>query len=515
MTSLAPFATRYAPNAMVCSVDELASSAGIAMLRGGGSAADAAIAASAVLAVTAQHLCGLGGDLFALVHRPGDERPAVLNASGRAGSGADPGRLRAEGHMSMPLRGDIRAVPVPGCVDGWLALHERFGRLPLGDVLAPARRYAADGFPASPTLAAAAVQLAGLPDAADYTAGGPLNPGDLVQRPGVARTLAAIAERGREGFYGGEFGERLLELGQGEFTADDLVFTNADWVEPLGLEAWDRRLWTVPPNSQGYIALAAAWIAAGLELPRDPEDGLWAHLLIEAARQAGHDRDEVLHERAEGAALLDRERLVPRREAIRPDRAAALDVPRASGDTIYLCAVDAERMGVSFIQSNYMGFGSLLIVPEVRIFLQNRGAGFSLLEGHPAEYGPGKRPPHTLSPALVTRADGSLDAVLGTMGGDSQPQILLQVLARRYAASESPAEAISAQRWILTGKAGVALESHAPESWLEGLDARGHRIERRPSWGGEFGHAHLIAVEPDHLAGAADPRSLGGSAAAY
>ena len=515
MPTLAPYATRYAPSGMVASIDHLASSAGVAMLRAGGSAADAAIAANAVLAVTAQYVCGLGGDLFALVHRPGDERPACLNASGRAGSGADPERLRAEGHSEMPRRGDIRAVPVPGCVDGWVALHERFGRLPLDEALEPARVYAEEGFPATPQLAAAVVQLEGVAHADDFTGHGPLRPGSLVQRRGVARTLAAVAADGRRGFYQGEFGERLLELGNGEYTVADLARTYADWVDPISVEAWGRRVWSVPPNSQGYVTLSAAWIADALELPADPNDVLWAHLLLEACRQAGFDRDDVLSEDASGEELLATERLKHRLAGIDPRRAATLGGVPAGGDTIFLCAVDRDGMGVSLIQSNYMGFGSLVVVPEVGIFLQNRGAGFSLELGHPAEYGPGRRPPHTLAPALVTHPDGSLAAVLGTMGGDAQPQIVLQLLARLYGAGEEPGETIAAPRFTLRRADAVVLEGHAPASWVDGLAARGHAVERGPAWTSEFGHAHLIAVENGVLAGAADPRSLGGAAAGY
>src|SRR4051794_25032107 len=205
-----PFTSRYARSGMVCAVDHLAAQAGVEILRAGGNAVDAAIATSAVLAVTTQHMCGMGGDLFALVHEPNNPEPAALNASGRAGSGADADRLRAEGHNEMPPSGDIRAVPVPGCVDGWLTLHERFGRLPLADVLAPATSYAADGFPASPILAAVASLVADLPGGADFTAAS--HPGASVRRPGVARCLQAIVEQGREGFYGGEFGTGLLAL---------------------------------------------------------------------------------------------------------------------------------------------------------------------------------------------------------------------------------------------------------------------------------------------------------------
>jgi gamma-glutamyltranspeptidase / glutathione hydrolase len=512
--TLAPYSTQYARNGMVASIDQLASGAGVAMLRAGGSAADAAIAANAVLTVTAQHLCGLGGDLFALVYRPGDDVPGCLNASGRAGSGADPERLRAEEHATMPLRDDIRATPVPGCVDGWIALHERYGRLSLGEVLEPARRYAEEGFAATPLLAESAKHLEGVAHAEDYTGSGELRRGGVVRRPGVARALATIAADGRRGFYQGEFGERLLEAGNGEFTVDDLVRSQADWVEPISVEAWGKRVWGVPPNSQGYVTLAAAWIAAGLELP-DPSDGLWAHLLVEASRQAGFDRDDVLHEDASADELLSPERLEPRRDAIDPERAAALAPVQAAGDTIYLCAVDRDGMGVSLIQSNYRGWGSMVVLPELRIFLQNRGAGFSLEPGHPAEYGPGRRPPHTLAPALLTNADGSPAAVLGTMGGDAQPQIVLQLLARLLSAGEAPGDAIAAPRFILGTDGGVAVEDRAPEAWFEGLAERGHTVERREAWSHEFGHAHVIAVHEGLLGGAADPRSLSGAAAGY
>src|SRR4051812_12741213 len=218
---MAPFMSRYAANGMVCAVDHLAAQSGLAMVRAGGTATDAAVATSAVLAVTTQHMCGMGGDLFALVHdaaAPGP--PAVLNASGRAGSGADPDRLRAEGHTQMPFRGDIRSVPVPGCVDGWLALHERHGRLPLADVLAPARSYAAEGFAASPLLAASTALIADVEGADDFVGGGRLRGGDIVRRPGVARGLDAIVAEGRDGWYGGEFGEGLLALGGGEYSPD-------------------------------------------------------------------------------------------------------------------------------------------------------------------------------------------------------------------------------------------------------------------------------------------------------
>jgi gamma-glutamyltranspeptidase/glutathione hydrolase len=521
--------TRHAPNGMVASVDHLASAAGVAMLERGGNAADAAVAASAVMAVVAPHLCGMGGDLFALVHDPrdgGGGPPAALNASGRAGSGADPARLRQEGHDTMPFRGDVRAAPVPGCVDGWLALHSRYGRSPLGVVLGRAMGYATNGFPASPLLASMVEQLHGVAGSEDLSSR-PLRPGDLVRRPGLARALDAIIHLGRAGFYQGEFGKGLLSLGGGEFGAADLDQPLADWVVPLGVRVWEHHLWTIPPNSQGYLTLLGAAVAEGLPLPDDPGDPAWVHLLVEAARAAAYDRPAILHEGADVATLLAADEVGRRRGLVNVERRGTLVSPTGMGDTMYLGAIDADRMGVSLIQSNASGFGCGLFEATTGIGLHNRGIGFSLSPGHPAEYGPGRRPPHTLAPALITRADGTLRSVVGTMGGDAQPQILLQVITRFLRHGQSPGAAIGGPRWVLSGgrhgfdtwsdpdAARVAIEASAPPAWEPGLEERGHQVDVVPGVVGTFGHAQLIEVRPDGLAGAADPRSLVGAASGY
>ncbi len=526
----APYVTARAPRAMVAAVDRLAAEAGVAALRAGGSVADAAVAASATLAVTTPHMCGMGGDLFAVVTRPGSP-PEVLNASGRAGSGADPERFRAEVGTVMPFREDIRLVTVPGCVDGWLALHERHGRLPLADVLADALGYATDGFPASPLLAAKAPEVVGRPGADDLTSVAPLRAGTRVRRPGVARSLQAIVDDGRAGFYEGEFGRGLIELGAGEFTPDDLARDQADWVEPVRIRAWGHDLWGPPPNSQTYLTLASAWMAECVGLPAGvdgPDDPLWAHVLVEATRQAGHDRLSVLHEHADGDALLDPARLGPRADAIDPDTAGKLPAPAAAGGTIFLAVADADGNGVALIQSNAAGFGSYLVEPSTGIFLHNRGCGFSLVPGHPAEYGPGRRPPHTLAPVVATRPDGSLHAIVGTMGGDSQPQVVLQLLARLLAAGQDPATAVAAGRWVLGSRRDptfdvwqepesirVRVEGHAPAAWASGLADRGHPVEPMDDYDDRAGHAHVIVRHDDHLAGAADPRALGGGVAVW
>ncbi len=528
MTVLAPSFAVRGLRGMVSSVDTLASGAGLEMLRRGGSAVDAAIAANAVLTVTLPNQCGLGGDLFALVATP-DAGVHSLVAAGRAGSGADAAALRERGERTIPPAGP-ESVTIPGCVDGWLALHERFGRLPLSEVLEPGIRYAAEGFPVSVFAAQAIAKRAeSSPAAAAMTADGRLEGGQLVRRPGPARVLRALVDGGREAVYGGEFGRAITRATGGIIGADDLASSQARWADPIGMDVWGARVCTPAPPSQGYLTLSAAAIAERVGLGTDPDDPLWPHLLIEAMRQAAYDRPEVLHEGADPAPLLAARRLDARAAAIDPDRSAVLGDTYRAGGTTYLCAVDSDGMAVSLIQSNCMNFGSGIVAGDTGIWLQNRGIGFSLAPGHPAELAPGRRPPHTLAPALVTDPDGAFVSTLGTRGGDSQPQIVLQLLARTLLAHEDPAEALAAGRWILRGardessfdtwgfggEVRVDVEGNAPASWEAGLVARGHLVERSAPFAHPFGHAQLIRRSGDMLLGAADPRATSGSVAAY
>lgn len=516
--------TRYAPGGGVAAANHLAAAAGAAALGEGGNAADAALSAAAVMAVTSPHMCGLGGDLFALV-APASGPPTALNASGRAGSGADPAALRAAGHRTMPFRDEIATVTIPGCVDGLTALHERHGSLPLAELLEPARRLAADGFPVSATLATSSHDLAAAHRAAAFGGSDPLHAGARLRLPRLARVLQQVGDHGRAGFYGGPAGEELLAVGAGQFTDADLARSQADWADPVATTAMGRLLWTIPPNSQGYLALSGAWIADAVGVPDDPDDELWAFRLVEAARQAGHDRIAALHEHADAGALLSPQRLRPRAEAIGERVSPALGDVYGEGGTTYVCAVDRERTGVSLLLSNCAGFGSHRLLAEHSIFLHNRGMAFSLREGHPAEYGPGRRPPHTLSPLVVTTLDRTLDAVLGTMGGDAQPQVLLQLLARTLAGGEDVGEAVAAPRWCLTRDPTdgfdtwasadppiVRLEDGSPPGWAEGLARRGYAVSPAPRGDHGFGHAHMIRIGADDvLRGAADPRAGDGA----
>jgi gamma-glutamyltranspeptidase/glutathione hydrolase len=513
---------------MVASADHLATSAGVGILALGGNAVDAAIATNAAIAVTEPSLCGMGGDLFALVHDHGAVH--ALNASGRAGAGADAAAIRARGLTTIPLRLDIQAVTVPGCVSGWAALHERFATMPLATLLAPAIRLAEHGFPASPLLVGslAAVSAEGTANLHELATQA-THIGARVRRAGVARALRAIAADGASAFYDGDFGRGLIELGKGLFSPADLATAAADWVRPLQTEVWGHRLWGLPPNSQSYLLLGAARLAERVGLAADPDDPAWPHLLVEAAVAAGRDRPARLFEGADAVALI--EEVATRTGEIRVDRAGGHTAPAHDGDTTYLCTIDGDGMAVSLIQSNASGFGSWLVEPTTGINLHDRGLGFSLEAGHPAELQPGRRPPHTLCAAMATTADDHLAAVFGTMGGDGQPQILLQLAARLLAGGRSPAAAVHAARWVLqpdaptsngfdtwtnpTGRI-VAIEDHAPSGWMTGLEARGHRIRVQSGLDGGFGHAHAITIDDDGLRrAAADPRTYVGSAGAH
>ncbi len=502
----------------MASADQLASRAGSLTFERGGNAVDAAIATNAAIAVTGPHLCGMGGDLFALVHT-GDEVVA-LNASGRAGSGADAAVLRDTGHDTMPFRHDVRSVTMPGCVDGWLALHQRFGSLELDEVLAPAIDLAEHGFPASPLLAGASAHLDGAGrDQLGELAHQATAVGAPVRLPGVARALRSIVARGRSGFYEGEFGEGLLGIAAGYFSSEDLRTAQAEWVAPLTASCFGVELHTIGPNSQGYLTLGGALLADRLDLPGDPDIAHSVHLLVECAKLAGFDRPDVLHEHADGRALL--RTIDARHHLLDMERSSDYRTPHGAGDTTYLCTAEAGGLAVSLIQSNASGFGSWLAEPNTGINLHNRGLGFSLVAGHPAEFGPGRRPPHTLSPALATRA-GEFVSVLGTMGGDAQPQILLQLAARLFHHGHSPARAINAPRWALSGPVTgfdtwtsgdgpvLDVEGHAP--WGAALGERGHRVNDVAAFDSTFGHAHAIVVADDGtLAGAADPRTRVGA----
>ena len=315
----------------------------------------------------------------------------------------------------MPVRGDIRSVQVPGAVDGWLTLHERYGRLPLDDVLAPAIELASEGFAASLMLALASHLVHAVPGAGELCPDGPLDVGQTVRLPGIARTLP----RHRRRWPGRLLRRRVRPAACWSWAEATSRRPTSPPVRRRGARrcvraAWGHDLWTVPPPSQGYLTLAGAAVAEAAGLGADPDDPQWAHLLVEAWRAVGHDRPDVLFDGADGDALLDPERLAAAAARVDALSMAPPDVAPGRGTTVPTwrasatatrptCApLDADGLGVSLTQSNALDFGSHLVEPRTGVFLHNRGVGFSLVEGHPAEVAPGRRPPHTLSPMLVT-----------------------------------------------------------------------------------------------------------------
>ncbi|MET0832278.1 MAG: gamma-glutamyltransferase [Acidimicrobiia bacterium] len=505
-----------ARHGLVVTTHHLASKAGAGVLAAGGNAVDAAVAANAVVGVVLPDTCGPGGDLFALVHRPGDPVPAALNASGRAGSGADAQRLRREGHAAVPSRGP-EGITVPGCVDGWEALLARFGTWSLGDVLAPAIAVAADGFEASPELAASlgatTELLSGQPSAgALYPGGQAPAPGTTLRRRRLAETLRTLAEQGRAGFYGGAVGAEITEATGGLVTADDLATVQADWVDPVGatVHGWDG--WTVPPNSRGYVTLAGGWVAE--RLGSAPGSALHTHHLIEAYRAVAADSIDLVADPARiplsASDLVSARRLGPLLDAIDADSAGVWGRPAAAaGGTTYLCCRDGAGMGVSLIQSNFHGIGSGLSAGDTGVFLHDRGAGFCLVPGHANELAPGNRPAHTLSPTLWT-VGGGLRMLLGTRGGSFQPQILLQLIDHILGRGLDPAEAMRRPRWVVDDEEAersvVHVESRMDPEVVAGLETRGHLVRTAGPWEVGWGPVAVISVDAGKVTGAADPR---------
>lgn len=505
---------------IVSTTQPLASQAGLRMLLAGGNAVDAALATAITLTVVEPVMNGIGGDCFVLVWHNG--KLHGLNASGHAPAGWTPERFA--GRDAMPPIG-WDTVTVPGQVAGWAALSKKFGKLPFADLFAPAINYAANGFPVSPIIArqwaTQAVKLAEQPGYAQAFIPGGSTPkaGDIWRFPAQAHTLQRIAQSMGEDFYHGELAEQIAAFAAktgGVLTKQDLAEHECDWVEPISMNYRDGyALHEIPPNGQGIAALMALGMLDTFDAPKPGNLFDQFHLPIEAMKLAFADLHEYVAdpsfmEENLTQAMLDRDYLRRRAALIDPRRASA---PTAGlpgqGGTVYLNSADASGMMVSYIQSNYHGFGSGVVVPDTGIALHNRGCGFSLKPGHRNQVGPRKRPMHTIIPGFITK-NGQPLAAMGVMGGNMQAQGHVQVMQQLVDLQRNPQAAIDAPRFRIEAGPRIMLESHVPASAADALVAAGHRIEPHAADSLEFGSSQIIQKLPEggYIAGS-DPRRDG------
>ncbi len=505
------FATRsevIAQHGMACTSQPLATQIALEVLKSGGSAVDAAIAADAALGLMEPTGSGMGGDLFAIVYDAKTKKLHGLNASGRSPRGLSYEQLKAELERlkvsTIPKYGML-PISVPGCVDGWFTLHGRFGKLPMAQVLAPAIRYAREGFPVSELIAfywGRSVPILGAQPGGFKATFAPNGhapaKGEIFKNPDLASTLTLIAERGRDVFYRGEIAQKMdafFAANGGWLRKADFESHTSDWVEPVSVNYRGYDVYELPPNGQGIAALQMLNILEGYDLRAmgfNSADAL--HVMIEAKKLAFEDRAKFYGDPAFAKvpvkALLAKSYAAQRRSLIKMERAAktydAGNPALQEGDTIYLTTADAEGNMVSLIQSNYRGMGSGIVVPGLGFGFQDRGEMFTLEPGHANVYAPGKRPFHTIIPAFIMK-DGEPWLSFGVMGGAMQPQGHVQIVVNLIDFGMNVQEAGDAARWQHEGStdydtpkmaAGgfVNLETGVPWSTVAELKRRGHDV---------------------------------------
>jgi len=505
----------------VATSQPLATAAALKVLQDGGNAFDAAVTAAAVLNVVEPHMTGMGGDVFALFWSAREQRLRGLDASGRAGSLATPDTIRAMGLDDVPYRG-APSVTVPGALSGWAALLAEYGTMTLAQALAPATDLAENGFPVSPIIAqqwqANARILRQDPGArATFLLDGERAPraGEWFRNPDLAASFRAVAGEGPRAFYGGALGVRIVQglQAQGGFlTLDDLRDHSPEWVEPLSVDFRGYRIWELPPAGQGVAALEMMRILDRFDLESmGHNSALYLHHIIEAKKLAFADLARYISDRdyleGDPRALLADEYIQSRSSLIDPTRAAdRVDPGRPfdSGETIYLTVADREGNMVSFINSVFEYFGAGIVIPGTGFILQNRGAGFTLQDGHPNQIAPRKRPFHTLIPGFVTK-DGAPYLSFGVMGGSMQPQGHVQFLLNFLVFGMDLQSAIDAPRVRHLGGKQIVLEEPFTDEVRRALEAMGHTI----SDGGSFGGAQAILRLTRGWAAASDPRKDG------
>jgi len=516
----------------------LAAQAGLRVLQQGGNATDAVIAMAGVLAVVRPHMNGIGGDAFGIFYDGSSGEISALNASGRTGALATPEFFAAAGLDRVPGVG-AKSVSVPGAVAGWADAHARFGTMEFSSLLVPAIDYARHGFPVSTRLALDFEEQGGSLNISGrdlyLPRGSAPVVGSLLKNPALADSLATIASEGKSGYYQGEIASRLAEFiarEGGHLRAEDFASHASTWVEPLRNDYLDHTFIVMPPNTQGVTQLALMELAKSQPLKTLGHNSAeYLHRLIELKKIAFADRDRWVADPAHSNIPVD--------DLLNPDylrqRASLLDLTQAAasvepgfgkegfsvadwsrwqharndaGDTVYLTAVDQWGNAVSWIQSNYAGFGSGLLDAKTGILLHNRGSSFTLQPDHPNQVAPGKRPYHTLTPMMALNPDGSFAFTMGTPGGDSQTQSLLQIVNNLLLFNMTPQQAIEAPRFRSSRGLAVAIENRVQSEVLAGLVSLGHQLDVIEGWTATFGGAQMIMRDSESgvLTAAADPR---------
>ncbi|MFD2330422.1 gamma-glutamyltransferase [Cohnella sp. GCM10020058] len=512
--------------AMVVSPHDLASEAGAEMLRRGGNAFDAAVAVSACLGVVYPHMTGLGGDCFWLAYGAAEGRVRAYNGSGRSGAAVDRGCFA--GMAAIPHRGARSAITVPGMVDGWAAVLGEYGKLSLAEVLAPAIRHAAEGFPLSPDQHFFTVKCRDMLGECPQTAaiylpqGAVPAAGDRFVQRELAATLRALAEGGREAFYEGEIAEQIvagLRKAGGLLSEADFAAHRGSWEEPATGAYRGYTLYQAPPNSQGFTGIMALQVLERFEPSSTPHGAYtYYHRMIEAIKLAFIDRNRALTD--PDFHKIPLERLLSQAYAdelagcIDPYHAMDFDSPPAGSDTAYAAVVDEEGNAVSFIQSLYFEFGSGFTAGETGILMQNRGSFFSLDPAHVNTLEPSKRTFHTLMPAMAC-LDGKPRFLYGTQGGEGQPQTQTAIFTRMADYGMAPHEAVAEPRWLWGRTWGEAsrelkLESRIDAETIRRLAEAGHDVRVVDAFDYRMGHAHAISIGSDGLMrGGTDPRCDG------
>lgn len=519
-----PFAGRsevIAQHGMAATSQPLATQVALDVLKKGGSAVDAAIAADAMMGLVEPTGSGIGGDLFALVWDAKTKKLYGLNASGRSPQSLTLEHFQKLGLRHIPPTGPL-PVSVPGCVDGWFELHGRFGKLPMKDLLAPAIGYGREGFPVSELIAfyldRAARTLARYPGFREtYMPGGRMPAkGEIFKNPRLAATLEKIAAGGRDAFYKGEIARAIdayMKANGGFLAYEDLAAHRSDWVEPVSTRYRGYDVWELPPNTQGIAALQMLNLLEAYDLKSMGYDSPeYLHLFVEAKKLAFEDRAKYYADpefaKIPVERLISKEYAAERRKLLQKDRAArtvdAGNPALKDGDTIYLTTADAQGNMVSLIQSNYRGMGSGMTPGDLGFVLQDRGEMFDLAPGRPNSYAPGKRPFHTIIPAFVTK-DGEPFVSFGVMGGATQPQGHVQIVVNLVDFGMNLQEAGDAPRTIHEGSSEptgegmtegggqVLVESGIPYETVRALMLKGHQVRYDL---GNFGGYQAIRWDP-------------------